>query len=188
MDLYVIIDMINGFVKEGALADSRILKIVPAIISRIKKAIAAQTPIVFLKDEHDVDDAEFKLFPPHCVKGTSEAEIIDELKIYAGNFQVIPKKTTDGFQEPAFRRLLEEKTYRKIYVAGCCTDICIQQFVLSILAYLKEKKLPTQIIVSENEVSTFDKPNHNALMEHNRALILMQAAGAKIATEGERHE
>ena len=37
------------------------------------------TLIIFTADTHAPDDLEFKMFPPHCVRGTSDVEIIPEL-------------------------------------------------------------------------------------------------------------
>ena len=38
--------------------------------------------MLFIKDAHTKDSKEFDSFPPHCIKGTEEAELVDELKPY----------------------------------------------------------------------------------------------------------
>ena len=73
-----VVDMINGFIKEGAMHDEKIMSIVPAIIELCR----AHEDRYFIQDTHEKDAIEFKSFPLHCVKDTSESEIIDELKPY----------------------------------------------------------------------------------------------------------
>lgn len=185
MNLLVIIDMINGFVNEGALADKRINLITPNIIKEIKAAEDNQTPIWFFKDEHNKNDEEFKTYPPHCLKGSQESEIIEELKPYIPSMKVVGKTTTNSFITPEFKKLIKHQVFDKITVCGCCTDICIETFVIDLLKYIQEHHLKTEVLVHENEVATFDGPTHQATKEHYIALIRMQAKGAKLVLEGE---
>ena len=72
--LLIIVDMVNGFVKEGALADPNIQKIIPRQLELLKQYLNKESTVVFIKDTHEKDSSEFKTFPPHCIKGTEEAE------------------------------------------------------------------------------------------------------------------
>ncbi len=184
-NMLVIVDMVNGFVKKGALADPTINKITPNIITLLETSIAAQDTIVFFKDEHQVNDKEFALYPPHCIKGSQEAEIIDELKSYQHYGIVISKDTTNGFVTKAFQDLISKNVYDSIIVTGCCTDICVLNFTSSLQQYINEQQLATKIRVIESCVATFDGPNHSASKEHNRALIKMQASGIDVVTKEE---
>ena len=76
--ILIVVDMINGFVEEGAMADKYISHIIP----EIEKLIQENKEVIFIKDCHNKDCAEFKSYPEHCIKGTKEAEIVDELKKY----------------------------------------------------------------------------------------------------------
>ena len=66
----VVVDMINGFCKEGILADKEIMNIVPAINNLIR-GIDRVTPenknyrsnVIFLKDYHNEFSEELKAFP-----------------------------------------------------------------------------------------------------------------------------
>ena len=179
-ELLVVIDMVNGFVNQGALADKKINKVTPVIEELIKKAIKKDIDIVAFKDCHEINDAEFKLFPPHCIKGSVESELIPELKKYQYNMININKNTTNGFITKQFQMLARAQDYDKVYVTGCCTDICVQSFVESYLEYIKENNKNTQINVIENACYTFDNQNHNAQEMHNKAIKEMQNKGAQI--------
>jgi nicotinamidase/pyrazinamidase len=53
-------------------------KIIPNIKRLVNEARAGRVLLVSSGDAHTPDDPEFELFPSHCVKGTSGAEIIPE--------------------------------------------------------------------------------------------------------------
>lgn len=53
-------------------------------------------------DSHQKSSQEFITYPPHCLKGSEESEIIEELKIIGG-YQLIEKNSTNGFLEPDFQ-------------------------------------------------------------------------------------
>ncbi|HPR91840.1 MAG TPA: isochorismatase family protein, partial [Candidatus Dojkabacteria bacterium] len=68
--LLIVVDMINGFVTEGALADPEIAKIVPEITRIIDQTIEEGGHVAFVKDTHHEKSKEFESFPTHCIKGT----------------------------------------------------------------------------------------------------------------------
>ena len=73
--LVFVIDMVNGFVKFGAMADTNIAKIAPAVIRQIEAA----KNVHFICDAHAERDLEMKRYPVHCLKGSPESEVIEEL-------------------------------------------------------------------------------------------------------------
>ena len=91
-ELLVVVDMVNGFVKKGSLADSYIEHIIPEQIRLIEEFLKAKQGVLFIKDAHTKDSKEFDSFPPHCIKGTEEAELVDELKPYEPDAMCIEKK------------------------------------------------------------------------------------------------
>lgn len=182
-DCLVIIDMVNGFVNEGALADKRINKITPNIEKLIKGAMSNGTPIIVFKDTHAEDDEEFNTYPPHCIKGTNECELIPELKKYEKNFHIIEKNTTNGFKTETFQHLVKWIEFDRVIVTGCCTDICVRDFSLSYMNYIKNTGAKTQIIVPENAVETFDAPNHNATQYNKKALAEMKKNGIFVVND-----
>ena len=71
----IVVDMVNGFVREGVLHDEEILIIIPRQIELIEENKKEGGLTIFIKDTHDEDAVEFKRFgnTKHCVRGTSEA-------------------------------------------------------------------------------------------------------------------
>lgn len=180
-NLLVIIDMVNGFVNFGALADKNINKITPTIIKAIKNARQNNYNVVAFKDCHNAFDEEFNDFPPHCLKGSEESELIPELKKYENYFDyIIDKNTTNGFITQEFKQILKNNHFDNVYVCGCCSDICVINFVSSYLNFIKSNNLSTKVIVYENACYTFDGENHNAEICHQKAILDMKKMGALI--------
>ncbi len=175
--LLVIIDMVNGFVKEGALADEKINKITPNIIDKINEFSKDSLPIISFRDCHKENDVEFETYPPHCIKGSSESELIDELKPFESLFIDIEKDTTNGFNTDNFKDYISKNTFEEIVVTGCCTDICVETFAISLKDYFDKNDIFTKIIVLENAVFTFDSDTHNALEVHKNSLKTMKKHG-----------
>ena len=132
----VVVDMVNGFVKAGAMADPAIMGITPAIVRVLEHTDESRR--VFFADTHEKDCIEFAAFPPHCVKGTEESEIIDELKPYV-TAGIIPKNSTNGFH--AMKDLSVFSGVDSVVVTGCCTDICVLQFALTLKTWFNENGL-----------------------------------------------
>ena len=176
-NLLVVVDMVNGFVNFGNLADVKINKIVPKVESLIKKAIQDECKIVAFCDSHKENDVEFETYPEHCLEGSLESELIPELKIYESFMQVIKKSTTDGFVTEEFKKIIENNIFDNVTVCGCCTDICVQNFCNSLNNYFKENNISTKILVESDAVDTFDAPNHNAENVNKTALKEMQEWG-----------
>lgn len=177
----VIVDMVNGFVNEGALADKRINNITPNIIKLIE---SGQFRAIFaFRDCHNKDDEEFKTFPPHCLKGTRERELIPELKKYEQFFKDMPKQTTNGFKSENFKKFWKKHSGEEIEfaVTGCCTDICVRDFSQSLVKDIKQKQSPARVVVLEDCVSTFDSPSHNAQLVGDVAIQEMADMGIEIS-------
>ncbi len=179
-NLLVVVDMVNGFVNEGALADKKINKITPNIERLIEMAKEKNMHLLAFKDCHKVGDEEFKVFPPHCIDGTIESELIPELKKYEKDMAIIKKNTTNGFVTKQFLKLANAVEYDNVYVVGCCTDICVKGFVNSYLDFNRQHNRKTKVIVIEDACYTFDGKGHNAEWEHDRAIEEMQSNGAII--------
>ena len=184
-DLLIIIDMINGFVNFGALADKKINKVTPKIIDLIKKASINGTHIIAFRDAHSINDEEFNTYPVHCLKGSEESKLIPELAVYKDSMWEIEKDTTNGFVTKDFLELVRKFDFNNVYVVGCCTDICVLNFVNSYLAFNKKYNKSTKIVVVENACATFDSPSHNAKEMHDKAILEMEQNGAIIARSKE---
>lgn len=183
-ELLIVVDMVNGFVKEGALADPYIKHIIP----EIKKLIEyyqnkEDAHIAFIRDCHKKDCAEFKKFPEHCLEGTWESEIIDELKPYTYTKDaLIYKKNSRSFMfAPNFMTDLEKmKELKRVLITGCCTDLCDIDGSVPLVNYFDEYNKDVEVIVPKNAVETYDAPWHNRDEYNEMAFKLMEQEGIKL--------
>ncbi|MDD6244522.1 MAG: cysteine hydrolase [bacterium] len=178
-DCLIIVDMVNGFVREGVLHDEEISKIIPTQIKLIKEAKETKQLIIFIKDNHTKESTEFERFgnTTHCLKGTSESEVVDELKIYeqAKDTISITKNSTSFMEAPDFRKLLERQTTLENFnVVGCCTDICITNGVLGLANYLDENNRKHSINVYLDAIATYDEENRRDYVNASKILLKQQ--------------
>lgn len=177
---FVIIDMVNGFVREGMLKSDRIEKLIPEIVSIIGKCRALKLPIVAFADCHTKESPEFGSYPCHCMKDSSESEMVDEIKS-AGGYTLIYKNSTNGFLEKDFEAWLKEhQQIDNFIISGDCTDICIMQFALTLKTYFNMKNIRSNIIVPLNMVETFDLPPHDGDVMNIFALYALISGGINV--------
>ena len=180
-ELLIIVDMINGFIKEGNMADETINHITPKIIELIKKTIEKNEGVAFIRDSHEKNSTEFKKFPEHCLANTSESELIEELKQYEQYGETYKKNSTSTMFAKNFMKDLEEmKKLEKVMITGCCTDICIMNLAIPLVNYFDELNRNIEVEVIEDAVETYDAPYHNRKEYNEISLKLMKQAGVKI--------
>lgn len=123
----VIIDMLNDFVRPGApLEVPETRTILPALRRRLEQARAQKMPVIHVCDAHAPDDREFRRmgWPPHAVRGTEGARIVDELAPLPGE-PVIAKTTYSGFHATELEAQLRQLQIDELVLTGCVTSICI---------------------------------------------------------------
>jgi nicotinamidase-related amidase len=127
MKILIIIDMLNGFCRKGyplSLPDSTV-EIEKYIANRSIDTCQQGGKVIFVCDSHSLTDPEIGApYPPHCMKDTIEAEIIDELKPLAEKSIVLTKNTLSIFLNTGLEKLLQEFHPTEVEVSGVCTDIC----------------------------------------------------------------
>lgn len=177
--MLIIVDMVNGFVKEGALADPKIAEKAPRQIELIKEAKARRDLIVFIKDTHEEDSVEHKRFggAKHCVRGTGEELVIDELKEYEYNEDTvsIEKNSTSYMEAPKFRELIAEVTnIETVDVVGCCTDICDFNGTMGLANYFDQWNRDVEIRVHEDAIATFAEDDRQNYVDAAKLLMAQQ--------------
>ena len=152
----LVVDMLNGFCREGSLASARLDSITGRLREYLEREAAAGAHLVFLADTHAPDDPEFAMFPPHCVEGSGEEEIVPELAGLAAAGTVVRKHTFSGFRGTRLDEVLARLAPDVVEVAGVCTDICVLHTVydLRVRGY--------EVIVRADLVETYDAPGHEA--------------------------
>ena len=177
--ILIIIDMVNGFVREGILSSPYVDKIAGKLSEFAKACDSLNIPIIAYADTHAHDSSEFSLFPVHCVKGTSEAELIDELKAIKSIIKV-EKNSTNSFlaQNPLEKTA---KNIKNILVTGCVTDICVRDFAKTMRKYIDENDIDARIYLFEDLVETYQIDGvHNRELEHLLALYDMKNSGINL--------
>jgi len=121
--------MLRGFLEEGhsLYCGEGARRIIANIKDLLERELTLGSRIFFICDRHAPDDAEFKMFPPHCIEGTIEAEIIPELSLYPG--EMVPKTRYSGFFNTALEDRLGELKPDKLIVCGVLTNICVMHTV-----------------------------------------------------------
>jgi nicotinamidase/pyrazinamidase len=151
----IVVDTQEGFTRKGNLASETCTAAIPRIRRIVEEAVAAGTPVVFTKDSHVENDAEFKMFPPHCIVGTDEHDLVEELREFEpGAAAVIQKRRYSDFFDTELEKVLEQLDPGEVHVAGLCTDIC----VLHTTSDLRNRDYP--VVVRRDGVETFDAPGH----------------------------
>lgn len=182
----VIIDVVNGFVREGNMKSERIEEIVPPIINMLEAFKENSMPVIAFADTHDENSAELNSFPVHCLENTSESELIDEIR-KTGGYTLIRKNSVNGFFAPDFQKFLAENSDIKTFiVCGDCTDICVMNFCITLRTYFDQQNKPAEIIVPIDAVETYDNNStHNGDLMNIVALEMMATAGIKIVNSAE---
>ena len=74
-----IVDMNNGFVNFGPMANPKYNELVREQVKLINKIRKEEGLVNFILEGHKKDALEFKTYPKHCILGTKEAELIPQL-------------------------------------------------------------------------------------------------------------
>lgn len=176
----VIVDMINGFAKGGNLMSPRINKIISNVVRTTNICYERGFSIISFNDEHSIDSIEFNEYKVHCLKGTWESQLIDELKVFK-NIKIIGKNSTNGFIEEEFKTWINlNNNINNFIVVGNCTDICVTQFVMTLKNYFNKNNKKVNIIVPIDSVETFDSKEHNGDFMNLFAIFNMIINGIKI--------
>ena len=181
--MLIVVDMVNGFVKYGALHDEEIGKVVPRQIEIIKESLKNEDLIVFVNDTHEVSSVEHKRFGGalHCVRGTGEEEVIDELKEYVDkdNTLTVRKNSTSFMEAPKFRDIVQNaENIKEVKIVGCCTDICDFNGAMGLANYYDEWNRDVNIKVYEDAIATFGEDSRQNYVE--AAKLLMEQQGIKL--------
>lgn len=178
--ILVVMDMVKGFTDGGNLYSDRIEEIKNAVADNMKKCSEKGIETICFCDCHTMDSAELSAFPPHCISGSGEEEIADELKNIC-SYKVIEKNSTNGFIEPEFEKWLRENSKVKNYIiCGDCTDICVMQFAQCAKAWYNSRNIQSRIIVLTDSTETYDAPVHAANFMNASALMHMECSGIEL--------
>lgn len=178
----LVIDMLRGFLEEGyplyCGVESR--SIIPNVRKLLERELKQNSKIFYLCDHHAPDDPEFRMFPPHCIEGTVETEVIPELLPYPG--EIIPTRTFSSFYNTPLEEKLEAIKPETIVVCGVCTDICVLHAVIDARDRGYEVEIPV------NCVASFDKRAHFFALDYMEKVLGAKLIKPTIAVPQPRFE
>jgi nicotinamidase-related amidase len=206
----VIVDEVNGFATIGAgpLAPARENAAVARMITetnRLAREFAARDwPILAFLDSHEPGKAE-PPYPPHCEIGTGQENLVPALAWLEDcrQAQLMRKDCINGYigaERPdggnTVRDWISQHQLDSIVVVGICTDICVLDFVLTLLSARNHGLVAPlrDILVYGPGCSTYDLPRQQALalglpataghpqdLAHHIGLQVMAMRGAILA-------
>ena len=167
----LVVDMLRGFLEEGnpLYCGVRARRVIPAINRLLQQETAAESPVIFANDQHGPDDSEFDRFPPHCIAGTSECEVIPELAEFAST--IVAKQHFSAFMDTELHDLLKQHGATTLVICGVCTDICVLHTASA------ARDLGYDVEVPADCVASFDDKGHSFALDHMEKVL-----GARITT------
>ncbi len=160
-------------------------RIVPAIAHLNRFAAQRGIPLVSTTDAHFEDDAEFNIWPQHCVAGTigqhkAESTLLEkrvvvpnrecDLAIEGAQQIIVEKQTVDVFAAPNLSRVLERLGADRYVVYGVVTEICVLYAARGLLKMGKPVTVVTDAIEALNP------------RDSDRALEEIGSSGGTLAT------
>ena len=166
MKALLVIDMLKDFInKDGALSTGPAGEaIIPFVKEKIEEFRGKNYPIVYICDNHEKDDKEFDMFPPHCIAKTEGSQIIKELEVKEDD-KIIMKRRYSAFYGTDLDLYLREKGVNEIYLLGVCTNICV------LYTAADARNISYKVNIYKDGVASFDEEAHRfALKEAETTL------------------
>jgi nicotinamidase-related amidase len=207
----VVVDPCVGFVRRGAMSDpDRMIPMcrrIGAAYRALRDQLGADLHTCVFLDTHASDIPE-PPYPPHCIEGTGEELIDEELAwlLDEPRVRVIRKNCINGFVgsidrvtgQNVFADWVRSAGITTLVVTGDCTDICVSDFVVTALSARNHGLFTSadaadrpsyaaavtgfQVVVLADACATYEAPGHSAAAAHHVGLWLMSMRGAVIAS------
>lgn len=160
MKALLVIDMLHDFIDEqGALSVGPAGKaLIPFINEKIAEFRQRNYPVIFICDNHEADDSEFDMFPPHCIAGTPGSKIIQDIDYQPGD-KVIKKRRYSAFFGTDLDLSLRERGVDELYLVGVCTNICV------LYTAADARNLGYKVKVYKEGVASFDAVAHDFALQ-----------------------
>ena len=155
----VSVDVINGFCYQGPLASERVRRIIEPIVGLFQRAWdLGVRHILLTQDTPDPQAKEFAQFPPHCVRGTEEAEPVPEFKalpFFDQMVQIAKNSIHSGLNTGLQDWIEAHPQVGTFIVVGDCTDLCTYQLAMHLRLEANARQLDRRVVVPANCVETY---------------------------------
>jgi hypothetical protein len=156
------VDIINGFCYQGSLSSPRVKAIINPIIDLFKRSwVLGVRDILLCQDTHDPKAVEFGQFPPHCVRGTYEAEAVTEIKnlpFYELITQLEKNSISSTMGTGLDDWIVDHPEKETFIVVGDCTDLCTYQLGMFLRLDANDRMLKRRVVAPTNAINTYDMP------------------------------
>ena len=183
-----IIDMNNGFVNFGPMANPKYNDLVPEQQALIEMFREEDELVNFILENHDKNALEFVFYPEHCVEGTEETKLIPEFQDEENkdNTRTYYKNSINGMLNRTLQDDIKAlERLKMIVLAGVCGDLCVMDFGRTLLRYLDEINHDLKVFVVKSCIDTFDAPGHNREEWLEIAYKVLEQAGAVVVEDVE---
>lgn len=154
------VDVIKGFCSIGPLASPRVNTIVEPIARLMRRLWELGLRHILLsQDTHEPDAVEFGAFPPHCVRGTEEAETVDaihSLPFFDQMLLLEKNSIQSGLNTGLEQWISQHPEVDTFIVVGDCTDLCTYQLAMHLRLSANASQLQRRVIVPADCVQTYD--------------------------------
>ena len=161
----LVVDMQKDFLIEGAPMEVPAGRdIIANVAGEVRYAREKGRPVIYLCDTHIEDDPKFEYRPPHAIRSTPGAEIVDELAPQTGDF-MIETSGYSGFFHTKLESLLDELEIDEVLICGLATNIGVLYTAVDAL------QRGLGVIVPETCVAALNQEDHSfALKQINHVL------------------
>uniref|UniRef100_A0A0C9S550 TSA: Wollemia nobilis Ref_Wollemi_Transcript_13314_1096 transcribed RNA sequence n=1 Tax=Wollemia nobilis TaxID=56998 RepID=A0A0C9S550_9CONI len=206
----VLVDIVNGFCTVGfgnlapQVPNEQITVMVEESVRVAKEFSARKWPMLAFVDTHYPDKPE-PPYPPHCIVGTGEENLVPVLEWLEKDPHAVikPKDCINGFigciqkdGSNAFVDWVKANEIQVVLVTGICTDICVLDFVVTVLSARNRGLIPPleKVVVYSQGCATYDLPvdvaktingafPHPQEETHHMGLYFAKSRGAEIVKE-----
>ena len=161
----VAVDLLEGFCRQGPLASESVGALIEPVVQLLREAHrTGVTKFYFPSDAHQENSPEFQAFPPHCVSGTKESELVSEVRElpFADLFRRVDKGSVSSLIGTDLARSLQDDEVKAIICVGDCTDLCLYHLAVGLRFWANTHHLGWRIVVPQNLVATYDLPTATA--------------------------
>lgn len=153
------VDVTNGFCNTGPLASPRVNTIVEPVVDILRRSWdMGVRSMALTQDAHEPDAVEFGQYPPHCIRGTEEAETVEKIRSlpFYSDIPVFTKNSIHSGLSKGFSDwMVGHPELETFIVLGDCTDLCTYQLAMHVRLHANENQLQRRVIVPVNAVDTY---------------------------------
>ncbi|MBM3945948.1 MAG: cysteine hydrolase [SAR202 cluster bacterium] len=172
-DVLLVVDMVKGFLEPGhnLYCGDAARRIIPAVRRLIEAEHRTGSQVIYFHDTHRPDDLEFRMFPVHCLAGSRETELVEELGGLPGEH--VAKARYSAFYGTDLEQRLAVLKPNRVTICGVCTDICVMHTAAD------ARNRDYEVTVRLDCVASFDAEQHRWALRHMQKVLGVRVAGGE---------